>query len=731
VNATVEQIARGYLAAGLSVIPVRADGTKAPAFAGWREYAERRATEAEARAWWGDGAAQQYGIGITGGSASGNLAVLDFERWDAYEKWLRALPKDTQNCTRPCPLARTGGGGAHLYARLPELVPGTVLARRMCGTEVKTLIEVRANGQQVVAPGSPAECHKTGKLYEWLRDGWTVAGITYTEVPLEVWLQWCFTAEEQNEVPREQRNEPRTVPPAARGRAECDVRPGDDFNSRGTWAETGLFDSWVWHRELEPERGFVRRPGKAKGEGLSGTVGMVTAKQGGWPLFYCFTSNGAPFEVNAAYSRFRVYTILKHDGDWKAAARALGEAGYGSAPKKGANGVTFAVPTSSLSQAESAPQQAAQAAGVKPPLPLVYYSDVTPALDSADFVEGLLIDGAMTVIYGESSCGKTFFSLDLALHVAAGRDWRGRQVARRGVLYLALEGSHGIRNRIAAFKLANAANAVELPFAVVPCALNLLSPQGDTLRVIEAAQLAAERLTIPVGLIVVDTLSRAIAGGNENASEDMGALVQHLDLIRQALPAHVAVVHHSGKDTARGARGHSLLRAATDTEIEVTRDTFSKKSTARVTKQRELETGDEFAFQLLPVQLGTDRRGKPVVSCVVRPTEQPTEDAKTTRQTAEEQQKVAKERAVLKADEAAVLLVIDAEAARGNPGASRTLIGELATCGYRRASAALDRLMDRGEVVQVEPFERINGNKSRTKVKEPFARAKIDAQEPE
>ncbi|WP_261361173.1 helicase RepA family protein [Gemmata massiliana] len=71
--------------------------------------------------------------------------------------------------------------------------------------------------------------------------------------------------------------------------------------------------------------------------------------------------------------------------------------------------------------------------------------------------------GATSATYGESGGGKTFFTLDLALHVAAGMPWRGREVDLRGVLYLALEGSHGIRNRGAAFKQANALNAVELP----------------------------------------------------------------------------------------------------------------------------------------------------------------------------------------------------------------------------------------------------------------------------
>jgi RecA-family ATPase len=70
-------------------------------------------------------------------------------------------------------------------------------------------------------------------------------------------------------------------------------------------------------------------------------------------------------------------------------------------------------------------------------------------------------------------------------------------------------------------------------------------------------------------MIVLDTLSRVIAGGNENAPDDMGQLIGNCDRIRAEARAHVMLVHHTGKDEARGARGHSSLRAATDTEIEV------------------------------------------------------------------------------------------------------------------------------------------------------------------
>lgn len=255
-------------------------------------------------------------------------------------------------------------------------------------------------------------------------------------------------------------------------------------------------------------------------------------------------------------------------------------------------------------------------------LPTKSFRSVQPNLNTADFVEDLLIDGSMSVVYGESGCGKTFLVLDLALHVAAGCSWFGRDVEQRGVLYLALEGAHGIENRIAAYKIANECNEADLPFAHVPVSLDLLNPVTDVERVIATAEAEAVKMAIPVGLVVVDTLSRAMAGGNENSPEDMTAFVRNIDRIRARLKAHTSVIHHSGKDAARGARGHSSLRAASDTEIEVARD-GKDISTASITKQRDLECTGKISFRLHRVELGLNRRGKLVTSCVVREVDQP------------------------------------------------------------------------------------------------------------
>jgi hypothetical protein len=255
--------------------------------------------------------------------------------------------------------------------------------------------------------------------------------------------------------------------------------------------------------------------------------------------------------------------------------------------------------------------------GPAPPLPIVWFEDIRPTLATLDFVEGLLTRGAMSVVYGESNCGKTFFTADLALHVAWGQPWFGRAVDQGGVIYVACEGGFGMENRVAAFRQYHGLDDSVLPFGLIRSTVNLLDPYADTPRLIAALEHAKARVEVPVLLTVVDTLSRALAGGNENAPDDMGALVANADAIRQATGTHLLFVHHSGKDQARGARGHSLLRAATDTEIEIARDQIGTNIIASVTKQREMEVTDPQHFSLEVVELGQNARGKAVTSCVV------------------------------------------------------------------------------------------------------------------
>lgn len=254
----------------------------------------------------------------------------------------------------------------------------------------------------------------------------------------------------------------------------------------------------------------------------------------------------------------------------------------------------------------------------KPGFGGLWFREIDLPQHSDSIIKGLLGRSAMSVIFGESGCGKSFFALDLSLYIAADWAWRGRKVKAGAVAYIAAEGGHGMRKRVIAFRQHHAIpDDADLPFLLIPNRVDLLDPKADTEALIEEIQSAARDCGHPVQLVVIDTLSRAIAGGNENSPDAMGAFVANCDRIRQETQAHVCIVHHSGKDTAKGARGHSLLRAATDTEIEIKKDEATSTATARLSKQKDGEEGDEFAFTLERVTVGTDEDGEDITSCVV------------------------------------------------------------------------------------------------------------------
>jgi hypothetical protein len=243
---------------------------------------------------------------------------------------------------------------------------------------------------------------------------------------------------------------------------------------------------------------------------------------------------------------------------------------------------------------------------------LVGFADLLdPDLTSRSLVKGLLDSTALALVIGEAGCGKTFLVLDLALSIAAGRDWFDRRVRLGRAVYLAAEAGQSIRNRVAGWARERWANGPYIDFAAVVspvdlCHLNM----GHVDKLVEAIGEAA--------LVVVDTVSRALAGGNENGPEDMGAFVTALDQLRARLGCTIIAVHHVGKDASRGGRGHSLLHCAVDTEIAVERrDEYV--SVATVTKQRDGPDGVEIAFRLRQVTLGTDQDGDAVTTCVCEP----------------------------------------------------------------------------------------------------------------
>lgn len=239
---------------------------------------------------------------------------------------------------------------------------------------------------------------------------------------------------------------------------------------------------------------------------------------------------------------------------------------------------------------------------------------IKPALTGRYLVKGLLDRGALSCLFGAPNSGKTFAALDLAAHVAAGSEWFGHRVLGAApVIYATAEGASAFGNRIAALratKPALFAQAARGGMAVLPVALDLC--HGDDARsMIEMVSGVAENPS----LIVIDTLARSMGAGNENDGADMGAVIRAVSEIQERTGAHVMLVHHSGKNSSLGARGHSSLLAALDTELELTEAGGLIQLVAR--KQRDLASGPPKRFQLRTVYIGDDEDGDEVFSCVI------------------------------------------------------------------------------------------------------------------
>ncbi len=233
-----------------------------------------------------------------------------------------------------------------------------------------------------------------------------------------------------------------------------------------------------------------------------------------------------------------------------------------------------------------------------------------------ELVEGLMTIGSAVVVYGDSNSGKTFWALSVAASVAMGTECYGRRTDPGLVVYLASESPASIRSRIQALKKYHNDDLENL--VVVQAPVNFYLGDGDATDVIALVKMVEQMKGQPVRLIVGDTLARISAGANENSGEDMGPVMSRFDVVAAATRACIMIIHHNGKDAAKGSRGWSGIRAHIDTEIEVNEKDGVRSVT--VTKQRELPSkGDAIYFKLHVIEMGKTKFGKPATTCVAIP----------------------------------------------------------------------------------------------------------------
>jgi hypothetical protein len=181
-------------------------------------------------------------------------------------------------------------------------------------------------------------------------------------------------------------------------------------------------------------------------------------------------------------------------------------------------------------------------------------------------IDNLLPANGLGVLWAAAGAGKTFTTLDLAMHVATGRPWQGRDVTRGTVLYCVGEGFAGMRSRVAAWCAEHAIEpaALDANFLVRRVAWDFTNEAGRQAVRDELATLGAAP-----ALIVIDTLSANAPGGfEESKTQHMKALMDAARVIRDDYPATVLFVHHTGIEDTR-LRGSSDLIGAVDVSLHL------------------------------------------------------------------------------------------------------------------------------------------------------------------
>lgn len=381
------QAALDAFAAGLSVLPPKEDGSKAPS-GQWKQCQLERASIQTIYGWYGtERKPLRSGCGLVCGAVSGNLECFEFDAggrlYEAYKARMRQLGHgDLIDKLDAGYLERSPSGGYHWLYRCSVIAGNTKLA---VASDNQSLIETRGEGGYIIVAPSNGAVHRTGGAYTLLAGGFASIPIITPEERLTLWdLARLFDEQHDETVdPWVMKVDPKT-----------DVPPWEEYNARSNWRDLLLCYGWthVFTRMIDGHSvQYWRRPGKDHSH-------SATVNYGGTDRLKCFSSS-AEFDTKGTYSRFGAYAVWEHGGDWKAAIKAL---------KK-----------------DAAREKA------KPSLPkgtslVVRLDQIDPK--SIDWLwPNRIPKGFITILFGTTGVGKSFITLDIAARLTRGDCWPDSQ----------------------------------------------------------------------------------------------------------------------------------------------------------------------------------------------------------------------------------------------------------------------------------------------------------------
>jgi RecA-family ATPase len=234
-------------------------------------------------------------------------------------------------------------------------------------------------------------------------------------------------------------------------------------------------------------------------------------------------------------------------------------------------------------------------------LPFEFFDDCAKTVEKTWLLKGLIALGEDSSWFGPPGSLKSSLLLDMAFNIAWRRDWRGHlynvddnNAEPRASIYFALERVDLVRARMGAYK-ARDKPEVPLPIGIVSQMINLLD-SACVDQIVKTVWKFEEVTKTPVGLIIIDTFSKAIASGDEDKAQTQNAAAANLTRIHELLNVHIATIDHTGKNSSAGERGSNAKLGHVDLAVQISGE--GKVRTAKVVKANDQVERTIASFQM-------------------------------------------------------------------------------------------------------------------------------------
>lgn len=604
--ASIRQWARMYFDLGLQVVPAYSpnerDQWKRPALKNWTHLQKQKMSEDDFNKWWGDNGEhlKRSSMGFINGYVSGHIFTLDIDSYKDTNAalWLEEM-QNLHNNGNPfnTPTQTTGGGGKQLLFRAPEGWTPPTSSNAVMG------IDIRGEGGFAMLPPSN---HTSGKQYAWDADyePWTTPVMTVNE-------GFCLSIEElfgkatviHNEsLSLSQRVQATVKMPTP---AHSEDAYGDIIDGREDMMFRWVFKALVvLHIATNGEPPNVEQEREAFDRLCNLWLEKVGIQDQNPPPNLTKEElldreNRGP---KLLWQKWR-HTMSRHWSDRIADAARN--------PREGYRGpFVHEEIYDSFEEIRSSEETSEGDEFTAPPKKKLFIfkdmDDIENFVPPKTLVSSTIIENSLGFFFGAPGSGKTFVCTSLALSIAYGvKKWLwGTTIERHGpVIYISTEGTSDVKFRIEAWKKHHK-HKRKAPFYLLDETVNFLDKESVNMLMESTKNLVQTKLggEMPVA-IFVDTVSRTIAGADENNQKDMTKFIEVCDKIRRVFRTTVIGVHHTGRQ-GENMRGSTVLDGAADWLMLVSREKGEDDGIVKAEKIKAFKDGWEKPFTLKHMDLG-------------------------------------------------------------------------------------------------------------------------------